>query len=175
MSMRIGVDISQLVYEKTGVAKYLKSLVEELLRIDKKNEYILFFSSFRGNLPKISVNGSKVVIKRFKFPSMFLDLLWNKLHIFPIEKFIGNVDIFITSDWTEPPAKARKATILYDLIIYKKPEETTRKIVEVQKRKLKWVRKESSMIFCISQSTKKDATDLLGVPTEKLEVIYPGI
>ncbi len=33
--MRIGIDVSQLAYEKTGVANYLKSLVEELLRIDK--------------------------------------------------------------------------------------------------------------------------------------------
>ena len=45
--MRIGIDISQIAYEHTGVAGYLKRLVEELLRIDKENEYVLFFSSLR--------------------------------------------------------------------------------------------------------------------------------
>ena len=50
----------------------------------------------------------------------------------PIENFIGPVDIFITSDWTEPPTKkAKKATILYDLIVYKYPDETHKKIVAI--------------------------------------------
>ena len=43
--MRIGIDISQLAYSGTGVANYLENLVSELLKIDTKNEYVLFFSS----------------------------------------------------------------------------------------------------------------------------------
>lgn len=107
---------------------------------------------------------------------MLLDLLWNKLHILPIEWLIGDVDVFVTSDWTEPPTlKAKKVTILYDLIVYKYPNETDKKIVEVQKRKLKWVKKESKMVFCISESTKKDAQEILGIENKRLKVIYPGI
>lgn len=173
--MRIGIDVSQVAYEKTGVAEYLRSLVEELLRIDKKNEYVLFFSSLRRSFPKIAISSSNITIKKFKFPPLFLDILWNKFHIFPIENFIGSVDIFITSDWTEPPSKASKATILYDLIVYKNPEETAKKIVDVQKRKLGWVKKESSIIFCISESSKKDAAKILGIEEKRLRVIYPGI
>ena len=98
------------------------------------------------------------------------------MHIFPIEWFIGDIDFFITSDWTEPPViKAKKATILYDLIIYKYPEETDRKIVETQTRKLKWVKKESEIVFCISESTKSDAIELLGFDAKRLRVIYPGV
>ena len=65
--------------------------------------------------------------------------------------------------------------ILYDLIVYKYPNETDRKIIEVQRRKLKWVKKESKMIFCISESTKKDAKEILGIEDKRLKVIYPGI
>ncbi len=50
-----------------------------------------------------------------------------------------------------------------------------KKIVDVQKRKLRWVRKESDLIFCISESTKKDAMGILGIEENKLKVIYPGI
>jgi hypothetical protein len=107
---------------------------------------------------------------------VLLDLLWNRLHIFPIEWLIGDVDVFITSDWTEPPTlKAKKATILYDLIVYKYPQETDKKIVEVQKRKLKWVKKESEMILCISEATKNDAQEILGIEDKRLRVIYPGV
>ncbi|MGA2911296.1 MAG: glycosyltransferase [Candidatus Levyibacteriota bacterium] len=189
--MKIGIDISQLAYPETGVANYLQNLVQNLIEIDKKNEYILFFSSLRGKLKtenlklKSSLN---VQIKTFRIPPTILDILWNKLHILPIESLIGDVDIFITSDWTEPPAKkAKKVTILYDLIVYKYPGESHHQtsfnplkliispnIVDVQKRKLKWVKKESQRIFCISEATKKNAEEILGIPQNKLAVIYPG-
>lgn len=178
--MTIGIDISQLAYPNTGVSNYLYNLVLKLLEIDKKNEYVLFFSSLRRDIKnqifEIKNINQKVKIKHFKIPLLLLDLIWNKLHIFPIEKFIGEVDIFITSDWTEPPTRrAKKATILYDLIIYKYPNETDKKIVETQKRKLHWVKKESDLIFCISQATKRDAIEILGIDSEKLSVSHPGI
>jgi hypothetical protein len=172
--MKIGIDISQLAFEKTGVANYLQNLVQNLIKEDKKNDYVLFYSSMRKKLP-LSFSSNRVKVKSFKFPPTFLDIIWNKLHIIPIENFIGDVDVFITSDWTEPPTKkAKKATILYDLIVYKYPHETDAKIVEVQKRKLNWVKKESDKIICISQSTAKDAQQILGIDKGKLSVLYPG-
>ncbi len=177
--MKIGIDISQLAYKNTGVANYLESFIRHLIEIDTENEYVLFFSSMRKNFQFSIFNFQSkpnVTIKQFKIPPTALNILWNKLHIFPIENFIGPVDVFITSDWTEPPTKkAKKATILYDLIVYKYPEETHKKIVDVQKRKLKWVKKESDMVFCISKSTTQDAQKILGIEKNKLSVMYPGI
>lgn len=173
--MKIGIDISQLAYQETGVANYLENLVKNLIKLDKTNEYILFFSSLRKKLPVKFLLSPKVKIKEFKLPPTLLDLLWNRFHILSIENFIGDVDIFITSDWTEPPTrKAKKATILYDLIVYKYPKETAQKIVDVQKRKLKWVKKETARVFCISEATRKDAQEILGLEGNKLEVIHPG-
>ncbi len=176
--MKIGIDISQLTYQHTGVAKYLEGLLSALIKDKDGNEYVLFYSSLRGNLSPVfekKLDLPNVTIKKFKIPPLLLDLIWNKLHIFPIETFIGNVDIFLTSDWTEPPArKALKATILYDLIIYLFPEESTEKIVLTQKRKLSWVKKESNAIFCISDATMKDAIEILKISRDKLHVIHPG-
>jgi hypothetical protein len=177
--MKIGIDVSQLAFPNTGVANYLQNLVQNLVEIDQKNEYTLFFASLRKEFPISNLeflkNNPRIRIKQFRLPPTLMDILWNKLHVLQIEKFIGPVDIFITSDWTEPPAKsARKATILYDLIVYKYPKETARKIVEVQKRKLKWAKKESSMFFCISEATRKDAEEILGIEKNRLSVATPG-
>ncbi len=178
--MRIGIDISQLVYPGTGVGNYLEQFVLSLLKIDTKNEYVLFFSSFRKTItPEIDSfrdDYRNVRIKCWKFPPVLLDIFWNRLHIVPIEWLIGDVDIFISSDWTQPPTiRAKKATILYDLIVYKFPSETDNLIVETQKRRLVWVKKECQVVFCISEATKKDALDILQVDKEKLKVILPGI
>lgn len=175
--MKVGIDISQLAHEGTGVEQYLGGLLQELLRQDKKNEYILFFSSLRGKLAQKyqELSGDNVKIEYFKYPQTFLDIVWNRLHILPIEWLVGDVDVFITSDWTEPPTKrAKKITILYDLIVYKYPEETDRRIVETQKRKLHWALQECSKFLCISKSTKRDAAQILGISEKRLEVVYPG-
>lgn len=177
--MKIGIDISQLAYRNIGVSNYLENLVSELIENDN-HEFVFFFSSLRRDVPisikKLVKSNRNIALKRFRMPPLALHLLWNKLHKIPIENFIGKIDIFITSDWTEPPArKAIKATILYDLIVYKYPEETDGKIVAVQKEKLKWVKKESDIIFCISEATKKDAGNILGIESNKLKVIYPGL
>lgn len=175
--MKIGIDISQLTYRNTGVANYLKHLTQELVKQAPTNDYILFYSSLRGCLsPEDLPTGKNVIVKKYPFPPKLLAFMWNTLHLMPIEWLIGNVDVFITSDWTEPPTKkAKKATILYDLIVYKYPEESTPKIVTTQKRKLSWVKKETDAIFCISEATKKDAMEILGIKEEKIKVIYPGV
>ncbi len=182
--MKIGIDISQTAYEGTGVGEYIRRLVEELLKVDQKNEYILFFSSLRGKFPishfqflnKSQNPNPNVKIKTFKFPPTILDLFWNRLHILPIEWFMGDVDVFISSDWTQPPTiKAKKVTILYDVIVYKYPEETNKKIVAVGKRRLHWVKKECDSIICISESTKRDAMEILGIEDTRLKVVYPGV
>jgi len=187
--MRIGIDISQLAYSNTGVANYLKGFVLSLIENDNRNDYVLFFSSLRRDINSLDFDKKNVTIKKFKIPPTLLNLLWNKLHIMPIENFIGNVDWFISSDWSEPPTKkAKKATIIYDLIVYKYPEETHSKtevklkgfnlstnIVNIQKKKLDWVKKESDIVFCISESTKKDSVEILELDEKKIKVIYPGI
>lgn len=180
--MRVGIDISQIVYEGTGVAQLTKKLVEYLVKIDKDNSCVLFGSSLRRSktLSDFCLNVLKhlnnVEVKILPFPPTLLDFFWNRLHILPIEWFIGDVDVFISSDWTQPPTKkAKKATILYDLIVYKYPQETAKIIVETQKRRLQWVKKECDVIFCISEATKRDAMNILAIEERRLKIIYPGV
>lgn len=177
--MRIGIDISQIVY-KTGVSNFVEQIVSQMITEDSTNDYVLFGSSLRQQKKLINFtsqfkNKKNVEIKLFSFPPSLLDLFWNRLHIFPIELFIGKIDVFISSDWTQPPSKSKKATILYDLVVYKYPDETAKKIVEVQKRRLSWVQKECDKIFCISGSTKKDVLNILHIASPKIEILYPGI
>lgn len=181
--MRIGIDISQIVYEGTGVANYTKNLVENLLKIDKENDYVLFFSSLRRQflisnlqfLNKFKIPNSKCQIKTFKLPPTLLDILWNRLHILPIEWLIGPVDVFFSSDWTQPPTiRAKKVTTLHDLSILKFPKEHHPEIVATQKRRLRWVKKECDLIICDSLATKRDAIKILGIEKKRLRVIYPG-
>jgi len=189
--MKIAIDISQIAHHGSGVARYTYGLIRSLLKYDRKNQYVFFFSSLRQKIPqgiKQEIK-EKHILKEFFLPTTLLEILWNKLHIIPIENFIGAVDIFISSDWVEPPAKmAKKITVIHDLIALKYPKEShpltefslkkfniSANIVDVQKRRLNWMKKESGLIIADSYATKKDILTFLKIPETKIEVVYPSV
>lgn len=182
--MRIGIDISQIVYEGTGVATYTRSLVKSLLEVGQNHDFVLFGSSLRNRAPLnefIKELDKENIEKRFSLlPPKFLEFLWNGVHLFPIENFIGKVDIFHSSDWLEPPAKtAKKITTIHDLAIFKYPETFFARgghdIVKNQRKKLFFAKKECDLIICVSETTKNDAIEILGIPERKLKVIYEAV
>ncbi len=164
--MRIAIDISQVVYG-TGVSQYTKNLVKALLKIDKENEYILFAGALRR---KADVLGEFPQTKIFPIPPILANFLWNRLHVLPIEKLIGQVDLFHTSDWSEPPSIAPKVTTIHDLYALKFPKMINKEVRETHRRKLSWVFQESKMILVPSKSTKDDLLSL-DVPEERIRVI----
>ena len=179
--MKIGIDISQIVYEGTGVATYVRRMVETLLKTDKKNTYILFGASLRRKyifeefFQKMKKINAHVELKSVSIPPTVLDVLWNRLHIQPVEKFTGPLDIFWSSDWTQPPlSHAKGITTIHDLSILRFPKEMDARIVKTHRRRLAWVKKECKAMFCDSESTKKDVIELLHIPAKQLHVMYPG-
>ncbi len=174
--MKIGIDISQIVYEGTGVAKYVRRMVDTLLAIDKKNEYVLFGASLRRQGEFAKFVGGRAKLVAIPVPPTLLSFLWNTLHIIPVERFVGSVDVFWSSDWTQPPlARAKGVTTIHDLTPLLFPNDMDKKIVETHKRRFKWLKKECSAVFCDSEATKKDVIKLLGIPKERLHVMYPGL
>lgn len=177
--MRIGIDISQMVHEGTGVARYVRELTRAIIEADHKHEYVLFGASFRKRhmfeefvttLPR-----GRVILVPVPLPVRFFDVLWNVLHVAPIEWFIGDVDVFWSSDWTQPPlAHARGITTIHDLSFIRFPDEHDETIKTVHARRLRWVKKECTRILCDSEATKQDVTTLLDIPQSKLTVVYPG-
>lgn len=166
--MRIGIDVSQIAYEGTGVASYTRNLVKSLTKIDQDNEYVLFGASLRRK----NVLQNFAPGKYFSIPPTALDIFWNKLHILPVENLIGKVDIFHSSDWTQPPTKAKKITTMHDLVVYKYPESSHPKIINTQKRRLEWVAKECDIVIADSIATKNDIIEILKIPEEKIRVVY---
>ncbi len=163
--MKVGFDISQIAHQG-GVATYIKNLAENLQEI-KDLEMVYFYSSFRK--PYI---GKLKNVAKFKLPPTFFEILFNRWRNVDIEKFIGRLDIFHSSDWTQPPSKAKKVTTYHDVIPLKYPQWSHPKIISVHKRKLKLVEKEIDLVIAVSNATKKDLMEVSGIPEKKIIVIY---
>jgi glycosyltransferase involved in cell wall biosynthesis len=168
--VKIAIDISQVIYG-TGVSEYTKNLVKNLLLLDDKNSYTLFAGTLRR---RSDILGLFPQTKIFPIPPSAANLLWNKLHVFPIEKLIGETDVLHTSDWSEPPSRAFKVTTVHDLapFLYPNlfPRDILRNIVDTHKAKLSWVRTESKRIIVPTFATKNDLIRL-GYNSELIRVI----
>jgi len=181
LTMKIGIDISQIVYEGTGVGNYVRQLVKAIVEADKTNQYILFASSlrrrdvFRSYYRSLACDTSKVALRIVPIPPTILDFIWNTLHILPIEWFIGDIDVFWSSDWTQPPLQhARGVTTIHDVSFLRYPKSFHRTILAVQKRRLKRVKEECDIFLCDSEATKKDVADFLHIDESRTRVVYPG-
>lgn len=166
--MKVGFDISQIAHFG-GVSTYTQNLAESLLQIPNL-EMVYFYSSLRkpyqGELPNV---------KEFFLPPSLFEILFNRIRFLPIDKFIGKVDVFHSSDWIQPPTKAKKVTTYHDVLPLKFPQWSHPKIIEVHKRRLKLVEEEIDMVIAVSESTKKDLLEISKIPEKKIQVIYEAV
>jgi len=178
--MKIAIDISQSVYG-TGVSAYTKFLLRNILEIDKENQYLLFGGSFR-KLDVLKDISHEVCGESPNCKSKFLpfspkvsDIIFNKAHFLPVETFLGKIDVFHSSDWSQPKSKAFKVTTIHDLAPIFMPQITPKEIVKVHKMRLKRVFDEVDRIIVPSNFTKNELLRL-DFSDKKIRVIYeaPG-
>jgi glycosyltransferase involved in cell wall biosynthesis len=93
--MRIGIML-RCIDEKGGIAIYARNIVEELLKIDHKNHYVLFFrSETHFNRYSASQNVTRLVIKGES------KVLWDQVHV-PLAANREKVDIIFNPKFTVP-------------------------------------------------------------------------
>lgn len=178
--MRIGIDISQIVYD-TGVSFYTRMLVKHLLKLDSENSYCLFGGALRSrqallkNLQEFKDYKNKFKAKIYPFSPRISDFIFNKVHFVPIEVFTGKIDVFHSSDWSQPKTSCFNVTTIHDLAPILYPNLSDKSIVEVHKRRFRRVYEEIDRIIVPSEATKNELLRL-GSDSNKIRVIYeaPG-
>ena len=173
--MRIGIDISQIVYQ-TGVSRYTTELVKHLLELDQESEYFLYAGSLRQrSIIKTYLNSlhSKKITSRITYLSpKLLNLAWNYLNLFPPDKG-QSLDLFHASNWALPKTKAKLVTTIHDLTFLKYPKTHTQYSVRVHLKHLNRAKKLADHIITDSNSTKNDLVEY-GFKDSTISVIYPA-
>ncbi|MBU0597363.1 glycosyltransferase family 4 protein [Patescibacteria group bacterium] len=175
--MKIGIDCRTILNPKlgegAGVGHYTYYLVKNLIKIDKKNQYILFFDwRFRDMKEFESKN---VKVKNFPFSqyNKFLPFAYSHMLIsaYLIKE---NLDIFHSPVSSLPLTYPKKSLVtVHDLAIYKNPAWFPSQIFSTKLLVPQSLRK-ADKIIAVSQSTRKDLKDIFNVPAKKMKVIYEG-
>ncbi|MBN1824052.1 MAG: glycosyltransferase family 4 protein [Endomicrobiales bacterium] len=180
--MRIALDASQLLNIETGGARYTRQLINSLLTIDRVNEYLLLFftaTSAKKELFRAKHDIWKTMnnaeFRTINIPWFILDFFWEILpSLIPIENLCGKTNLVHSLGYRASfDRKIPVITTLFDLTLYKYPEQDPKR-VPLFKSTIEKAVKRSSHIITISQNSKKDIIDILKVPEEKITVTYCG-
>lgn len=183
--MHIAVDYTTGIYPGAGVARYTRSLVGALARLDKENRYSLFYAA-RG-LPSPTPESEQADALFAAHPNMRpvpvplsvrgMFALWQRLRVpFGVDRFTGPADVVHSPDFVSPPhRKGADVITVHDLSFMVVPECAEPKLAAFLSRAVPKAVKRADHIIAVSTQTRNDLVRLLGVAEEKITVAYNGI
>jgi len=176
--MKIAIDVSQMCYQGTGVARYVSGLTEALLNTATAHEFVLFAGALRqrGYFVRLSQTApwNKAQWKISLLPPKLAGLALNHFDL-KIESLIGEVDLFHSSDWAEPSSRCPRVTTIHDLVFKKYPDTVDPLILATQTKRLEKIVRAGTHIITDSESTKNDLMEIYHLSTTQIDVVYPGI
>ncbi|HYF04641.1 MAG TPA: glycosyltransferase family 1 protein [Patescibacteria group bacterium] len=177
--MRILVDLRCLQsLQKTGVENYVSSLIENMLLLDRVNQYLFFYNGFKKFVPPDDlhfVNSENVFTG---IPNKFLNLGMNFFKYPMLEKLTGYFDVvFLPNPSVVAFAEHKKlAVVAHDLSPLAVPEtfDLKRRIWHGLVNMKKLYRR-ADIIFAVSEFTKLDLIQRVGVEEKQVFVAHPAL
>jgi len=175
--MRIGIDCRTILNptggERAGVGHYTYYLVKSLLKLDKKNEYVLFMDHTAKNLQEEFVQ-KNVSVEYFKFSEYkkYLPLAYSHI-LTAVEIKKHNLDIFHAPANVIPLNYSGKSVVtIHDLAIYKHPEWFPAGQKLAVNILVPASIKRARRVIAVSNSTKKSILEQNNINPQKIKVVY---
>jgi len=177
--MRIGIDCRTILSpsrgEKAGIGHYTYYLVNCLLKIDKANEYVLFFDYRVPDVREFEQKNVKAKYFPFSQYKKFLPFTYSHMLI-AARLAREKLDVYHSPANVIPYLYSGPSIVtVHDLAIYKNPDWfpsgqkfSTKFLVPKSLRKAK-------RIIAVSEATKKDIIKLFKIPASKITVIHEGV
>lgn len=171
--MIIGIDASRaFVEEKTGTENYAYQIIKHLIKLDKKNTYKLYVRKKLSD-EQLSAFG-RVSVAPLNFPRFWtqLGLAWEIIKKPPDVLFVPAHTLPFLAKIIRP--KVKMVVTIHDLGYEYLPEYHQ----FPQKIYLNWstvmAAKSADKIIAVSNHTKNDIINKLGINPEKIEAVYEG-
>ncbi len=163
--MQIGIDARLVYHQPAGISRYTRHLMRAISKINREDDFIVF-QHRRHTEPLISM-------PNFRRATLFAPV-HTRLEQFmlPLELMRFPLDLLHSTDFI-PPLRASLPTVItvHDLAFLHWPHFLTKDSAAYYGQIDRGVRR-ASHIIVPSESTKKDLVAQLGVPKNKVSVIY---
>ncbi|MFN8497228.1 MAG: glycosyltransferase family 1 protein [Anaerolineae bacterium] len=163
--MRIGIDVRMMYYSGAGIGQYIRRLVTSLARIISEDDVVLFQSRHEKRLPLDNARFTwrpLMTPAHHRFEQMSL----------PVELMLSGLDVLHSPDFIPPMRKSfRSVVTVHDLAFLRFPHFLTRESAKYYGQ-IDDALKSSDHVIAVSEATKQDLVQLLGVNPNRISVIH---
>jgi glycosyltransferase involved in cell wall biosynthesis len=163
--MRVGIDARLVYYSQAGIGQYIIHLVNGLANVDQESEYVLLQSR----------KDDTIILEEPNFKRVSL---WTPSH-HRLERYSLNVelvrlglDVLHSPDFIPPHRPSCRSVItVHDLAFLLYPHFLTKESARYYghiDQAVRW----TDQIIAVSESTRNDTLQHLGVPDDKITVVY---
>jgi glycosyltransferase involved in cell wall biosynthesis len=172
--MKVLLDAQPLLGPRTGIGRYVASLIEHL---DKPQE-IEVFLAFNRIIKNIDATNYKEMhsVLNSRYPYNIIRRLMkpNALYKFPFDRFTKEkFDVFHGTNFTIlPTVKAKSVVTVHDLAYMIYPETTSDKIYHHHSKWVPYSVQKADRVIADSYQTQRDLIRLLNIPEGKIDVVH---
>jgi len=171
--MRIMIDATSLLLRSAGVKTYMYHWVQSMRRSATKDSVSLF--PLLGKIADLDHQASSAGKRSTILAKLVVH--FSNIRCNPALEIVGcAADVFHASQHLRnPPHLATRLTAtIFDMTCWLMPGVHTAANVEASRMYGERVLRRAAACIAISEQSKRDAMDVLGLPAERIEVIYPG-
>ena len=177
---RVAIDYTAAIQQGAGIGRYTRSLVDALAEHPSDGSYVLFYaqrSSDRSSDPRARSWPDRVRLRPIPMSDRHLALLWQRLRIpLPVEWLTGDIDIYHSPDFCLAPVRrARTVLTVHDLSFMRHPECSPPQLLSYLMDAVPRSVRRADVVLADSESTRNDITELMGLPAERVRVLYAGV
>ncbi len=165
--MRLGLDLRIAYYTRGGIARYARRLAQALPALAPAHEHVHFYR--RGHAETYATGARRVNC-------------WTPAHhrlerlAMSVEVSPHRPDVLHSPDFIPPLGGYRRSVItVHDLAFLLYPDFLTSDSRRYYNGQIRWAAQRADAIACVSQATRADLMERLGVAAEKIQVIYHGL
>ncbi len=175
--MRIAIDIQAVAETRTGVGRYTLHLAEALPGVVPGDRYTLFLFDFRRRFrePALGATGARVL--RIPLPGRVVRKAWDRLDWPPLERLTGfSFDLFHFPNYLVPPLSGTPAlATIHDVGFLRHPEHADPRFLRGLDRNLERSLGRATGLTTVSEFSRAEIAEVLGVPASRIHVVPPGV
>jgi glycosyltransferase involved in cell wall biosynthesis len=174
--MRIGFDANRAFFNYSGLGNYSRNIIGYLSTSFPEHDYYLYIPKRSGSIPNDEFDSLNLVYPESragrKIPSLWRSYwLGRKLECDDIELYHG-LSNEIPFDMPRPGI--RSVVTIHDLIFLRFPGWYKAIDRMIYTRKARHACEKADRIIAISRQTASDIQEFLGIPSERIDVVYQG-
>ncbi|MCY3796594.1 MAG: glycosyltransferase family 1 protein [Chloroflexi bacterium] len=174
---RIALDYTPAFEQTGGIGRYTRELTAALAAIDSSSSFRLFVAgAAKTQLPQPPAEN--FTWKPTRISAKWLARLWHRMGLrFPVEAFVGPVDLFHATDFVLPPTRTETRTLLtvHDLSFIRVPSTASPALKAYLDETVPRSVEAADHVLADSAATKSDLIDLYGTRADKITVLYSGV